>query len=119
MRRTSCLDRAERSEPGEDARSVIKSCERPAFLCRHDPTSFTIQESIFILSLIIVGGMGNPWGSLVAAAFMILVPEVLRFVGLPGAIAANVRQMLFGVALIVVIRLQLREHDRKKSNVSH
>jgi len=71
-----------------------------------DPTSFTIQESIFVLSIIIVGGMGNLWGSLAAATFMILVPEALRFVGLPSGIAANVRQMLYGAALILVIWLQ-------------
>ncbi|MFZ1545917.1 MAG: branched-chain amino acid ABC transporter permease [Candidatus Nitrotoga sp.] len=71
-----------------------------------DPTSFTIHESIFVLSIIIVGGMGNLWGSLAAAAFMILVPEALRFVGLPSGVAANVRQMLYGAALILVIWLQ-------------
>jgi len=71
-----------------------------------DPTSFTIQESIFVLSIIIIGGMGNLWGGLAAAAFMIIVPEALRFVGLPGGVAANVRQMLYGAALILVIWLQ-------------
>lgn len=71
-----------------------------------DPTSFTIQESIFILSIIIIGGMGNLWGSLAAAGFMILVPEALRFVGLPSGIAANVRQILYGAAMVLVIWLQ-------------
>jgi branched-chain amino acid transport system permease protein len=71
-----------------------------------DPTSFTNNESIFILSIIIVGGMGNLWGCLAAAAFMILVPEALRFVGLPSVLAANVRQMLYGGALVLVICLQ-------------
>lgn len=71
-----------------------------------DPTSFTIHESIFILSIIIIGGLGNLWGSLAAAAFMILVPEALRFVGLPSSIAANVRQMLYGAALVLAIWLQ-------------
>lgn len=76
-----------------------------------DPTSFTIHESIFILSIIIVGGMGNLWGSLAAAAFMMLVPEALRFVGLPGSIAANVRQIIYGAALVLVIWLQ---HSRSR-----
>ncbi|MDX8399864.1 MAG: hypothetical protein R8K20_06405 [Gallionellaceae bacterium] len=72
-----------------------------------DPSSFTIHESIFVLSIIIiVGGMGNLWGSLAAAAFMIFVPEALRFVGLPSGVAANVRQMLYGAALVLVIWLQ-------------
>lgn len=76
-----------------------------------DPTSFTIHESIFVLSIIIVGGMGNLWGSLAAAAFMMLVPEALRFVGLPGSIAANVRQIIYGAALVLVIWLQ---HSRSR-----
>jgi branched-chain amino acid transport system permease protein len=80
-----------------------------------DPTSFTIHESIFILSVIIVGGMGNLWGSLAAAAFMLLVPEALRFVGLPSGIAANVRQMLYGGALVLVIWLS---HSRSKNRLS-
>lgn len=79
-----------------------------------DPTSFTIHESIFILSIIIIGGMGNLWGSLAAAAFMILVPEALRFVGLPGGIAANVRQMLYGASLVLVIWLQNSRSAQKR-----
>lgn len=71
-----------------------------------DPTSFTFRESIFFLSIIIVGGMGNLWGSLAATAFMVFVPESLRFIGLSSGIAANVRQMLFGGALVLVILLQ-------------
>lgn len=81
-----------------------------------DPTSFTIHESIFILSIIIVGGMGNLWGSLAAAAFMILVPEALRFVGLPSGIAANVRQMLYGAALVLVIWFQNFQPARTRAN---
>ncbi len=82
-----------------------------------DPTSFTIHESIFILSIIIIGGMGNLWGSLAAAAFMILVPEALRFVGLPGGIAANVRQMLYGAALVLVIWLQHAKIRQRTASV--
>ena len=58
--------------------------------------------------------MGNLWGSLAAGAFMIIVPEALRFVGLPGGIAANVRQMLYGVALILVIWLQQQSISSSK-----
>jgi branched-chain amino acid transport system permease protein len=57
--------------------------------------------------------MGNLWGCLAAAAFMILAPEMLRFVGLPMHVAANVRQMLYGAALIIVIVLpHLRVRNR-------
>lgn len=68
-----------------------------------DPRSFTVAESIFILSIVIIGGMGNLWGSFLAAAFMILLPEILRFVGMPNNIAANMRQIIYGAILILVM----------------
>ncbi len=68
-----------------------------------DPSSFTIEESIFILSIVIIGGMRNLRGIFLAAAFLVLLPEALRFVGMPSAIAANMRQIFYGLALILVI----------------
>lgn len=68
-----------------------------------DPTSFTVSESIFILSIVIIGGMGNLTGSFLAAAFMVLLPEALRFVGMPDSIAANMRQIIYGAVLVVVM----------------
>jgi branched-chain amino acid transport system permease protein len=68
-----------------------------------DPTSFTVNESIFILSIVIIGGMGNLKGSFYAAAFMVLLPEILRFVGMPDSVAANMRQIIYGVILVVVM----------------
>jgi len=68
-----------------------------------DPTSFTVDESIYILSIVIIGGLGNLKGAFLASAFMVLLPEALRFVGLPDSIAANMRQIRYGVNLVGVI----------------
>lgn len=68
-----------------------------------DPTSFTIEESIFILSIVIIGGMRNMWKIAIAAAFLVLLPEALRFLGMPNNIAANMRQIIYGIILILVI----------------
>lgn len=68
-----------------------------------DPTSFTLDESIFILSALFIGGIGNTKGPILGALFVVLVPEMLRFVGLPDAIAANLRQIIYGLALILVM----------------
>ena len=65
-----------------------------------DPSSFTVMESVVIISIVVVGGAGSFWGPIAGAIVLVSVPEMLRFVGLPTAIAANVRQMLYGVALI-------------------
>ena len=66
-----------------------------------DPTSFTVMESIFILSIVIIGGAGNIWGSILGATFLVILPEALRFLGMPSAIAANVRQIIYGAMLVL------------------
>lgn len=68
-----------------------------------DPTSFTVDESIFILSIVIIGGMRSLKGILFSTIFLVLLPEALRFLGLPTSIAANMRQIVYGIALIIVI----------------
>lgn len=68
-----------------------------------DPTSFTVAESIFILSIVIIGGLGNLTGSFLAAAFLVLLPEALRFFGMPDSIAANMRQIIYGLILVIVM----------------
>lgn len=68
-----------------------------------DPTSFTINESIFILTIVIIGGFRSLTGSFLASAFLILLPELLRFVGIPDSIAANMRQVIYGLILVIIM----------------
>lgn len=68
-----------------------------------DPTSFTIDESIFILTALFIGGTGNVKGPIAGALFVVLVPEILRFVGLPNAVEANLRQIIYGLTLVLVM----------------
>ncbi|MCL2104085.1 MAG: branched-chain amino acid ABC transporter permease [Kiritimatiellaeota bacterium] len=71
-----------------------------------DPTSFTLDESIFILSALFIGGVGNVAGPVAGALFVVILPEVLRFVGLPDAVAANLRQIIYGLALVLTMFLR-------------
>jgi len=66
-----------------------------------DPTSFTIIESIFMLSIVIVGGAGRLSGSIIGAILLVSIPEGLRFLDIPNAIAANMRQILYGGLLVL------------------
>lgn len=65
-----------------------------------DPSSFTVQQSIFMLAIVIIGGTGNLWGSVLGAAVLIGIPEILRFLGIPSAIKANIQQILYGALLV-------------------
>jgi branched-chain amino acid transport system permease protein len=71
-----------------------------------DPTSFTLEESILILCAVIVGGAGRVAGSIYGALLLVFLPEALRLVQVPDAIAGSLRLILFGLALIVIMRLR-------------
>lgn len=71
-----------------------------------DPTSFNLDEAIFILSAVIIGGTGNIKGPIIGAVFVVILPELLRFVGLPDSIAANLRQIIYGLMIIILMRLR-------------
>ncbi len=69
-----------------------------------DPYSFILDESVFMLSIVIVGGPATLRGPLVGAVVVVGVPEMLRFLGLPQSVAASVRQMFFGALLVLFMR---------------
>jgi len=68
-----------------------------------DPSTFILDESIFILAIIILGGLANLRGAVLGAVFLILLPEILRFMGLPNEIAAQMRQLVYGVILVLLM----------------
>jgi len=68
-----------------------------------DPLTFTILESVFILAIIILGGLANLRGAVLGALILVLLPEILRFAGFPSDIAANMRQLIYGIMLIILM----------------
>ena len=75
------------------------------------PESFTLWESILVLCMIVLGGMGNIPGVLLGSALLTLIPEALRYLGdLQRATLGHVvvdpsdlRMLLFGVALVMMM----------------
>jgi branched-chain amino acid transport system permease protein len=61
-----------------------------------NPMSFTIWESIIVLCIVVLGGMGSILGVIVAALFLILVPEYLRAF-------SEYRLLLFGIILVLMM----------------
>lgn len=68
-----------------------------------DPTSFTLNESIFLLTVIILGGLASTRGVISGVVILTLLPEILRFIGLPNEIAAQTRVILYGCALVYLM----------------
>ena len=67
------------------------------------PESFVLVESVMVLSMVVLGGMGNVWGVVLGALLLTFVPELLRYTVEP------VQQALFGRSIIEpeVIRMLL------------
>ena len=68
------------------------------------PASFTLDDSIFIITALFIGGIGSGvLGPLSGAAVVVILPELLRLVGLPDSVAADLRQIIYGLVLIILM----------------
>ena len=61
-----------------------------------NPASFTIWESINVLCIVVLGGMGSIVGVIVGAMVLILLPEYLRFL-------SEYRMLAFGAVLVMMM----------------
>ena len=59
-------------------------------------TKFNFNTSILILVFVVLGGLGNIWGSLIAAAALTILPEALREF-------SDYRMLVYAIVLIVVM----------------
>lgn len=65
------------------------------------PESFTFMESVLILSMVILGGIGNTYGAIVGALILVLLPEILREVQI-------YRMLILGIGLVLMMRFMPR-----------
>jgi branched-chain amino acid transport system permease protein len=66
-----------------------------------DPVSFSFWESLTIVLIVVIGGLGNLVGVAVGAAALVIIPELLRDY-------ADYRMLLYGCSLVMVILLRPR-----------
>ena len=76
------------------------------------PESFILTESVMVLSMVVLGGMGNIWGVILGAILLSFVPEILRYTVEPlqrmvfGRSIIDpevIRMLLFGLAMVVMM----------------
>lgn len=60
------------------------------------PTNFAFGDSLILVSIVLLGGMGSPWGTVVAAALVILLPEKLQAI-------QEYRFLLYAVVVILIL----------------
>ena len=57
---------------------------------------FKFDTSILVLVFVVLGGIGNIWGSIIAAAALTVLPEILRAF-------SDLRMLIYAVVLIIVM----------------
>jgi branched-chain amino acid transport system permease protein len=79
------------------------------------PESFSLMESVMIVAMVVLGGLGHLPGVILGALLLAALPEVLRYVAGPlqqmtdGRLdSAILRQLLIALAMIVVMLLRPR-----------
>jgi branched-chain amino acid transport system permease protein len=64
------------------------------------PANFTINDTILIFAVVIIGGTANAWGPVVGAIILVSVMEALRFMEISPLIVGFTRQIAYGAVLI-------------------
>jgi len=79
------------------------------------PESFSLMESIMIVAMVVLGGLGHLPGVILGAVLLSALPEVLRYVAGPlqqmtdGRLDASIlRQLLIALAMIVIMLMRPR-----------
>jgi branched-chain amino acid transport system permease protein len=99
------------------------------------PESFSLTESIAVLAMVVLGGMGHIPGVILGAVILAALPEILRHVVEPIQIALFgqvlieaeiLRQLLYGFAMVLIMLLRPaglwpapREEDRPTADTDN
>ena len=96
------------------------------------PESFSLMESVMIVAMVVLGGVGHLPGVILGAVLLSALPEVLRYVAGPlqaitgGRLDASIlRQLLIALAMISIMLMRPRglwpspEHGKSLQNVKN
>lgn len=63
------------------------------------PSNFTFQQSLLMLAIIVLGGIGNLWAVIPAAILVVVVPEKLQAI-------SEYRILVFAILVVLVLRFR-------------
>jgi len=83
--------------------AAIAGSSMAYFITFISPVSFSVEISIFIIVMVILGGEASFWGPLVGAAILVGLPEVLRFLPGTAGIVDVLREIFYGLILMFMM----------------
>ncbi len=81
----------------------LAGCFFAVYLNYIDPSSFSLSEMVFVLTIVLLGKPASFWGCNLATIFLVILPEGLRFVEISPSILGPMRQMLYAIILFSVL----------------
>jgi ABC-type branched-subunit amino acid transport system permease subunit len=60
------------------------------------PNNYTFADSLILVSILLLGGIGNPWGVAVATVIVVIIPEKLQVI-------QEYRFLLYAAMVIMVL----------------
>jgi len=82
----------------------VAGCLFAYYLNYIDPSSFSLAEMVFVLTIVVVASPGSFRGVLLSSLFLAaILPEGLRFIEIDASILGPMRQMLHAIILFIVV----------------
>ncbi len=67
------------------------------------PAEFTLDRSVEILSITIIGGLAAYWGPFLGAAVVLAIPEALSFADIPDSVAGPINGIVYTLAVLLLL----------------
>jgi len=67
------------------------------------PNSYTFNSLLLVVVMVFLGGRGTLWGPALGATVVTLLFEMMRFLGLPSSISAQIQLILCGIILLALV----------------
>ncbi len=71
-----------------------------------EPESFHLREGVFLFAVVVIGGLSSVKGSLLGTVILLTLPETLSFIGLSADVSAQIRQIIYGILLVLMMFLK-------------
>jgi len=66
--------------------------------------SFTLDTSVYLMAMVIIGGTATLWGPVVGSVLILLLPAALSYLpGLPQTEIGSIQQMVYGLAMVLLM----------------
>jgi branched-chain amino acid transport system permease protein len=71
-----------------------------------DPSFFGVQESVLVLSMVLLGGIGSRIGALTGALLLVGIPALLPHLSVPVPWREHLQQIIYGTVLVLIMRFR-------------